>query len=205
MTRNQIAYWALVETNRSNLVREYETRRSNLASESLTGYQNQTNRNKVEQDFTLGSQANTLTASRDTANKEIGFANVALRANELALEERDVGIRSRQADISSRIATSQSRQADASLMQASAAITNSLANTEQAAVARQRADIYDFETKNKAAYNIAESITHRTDAETRQATQVTNAQRLLSDNIYRAIEVGPAYIKALMPKRLGGN
>lgn len=200
MTRNQIAYWALVETNRSNLAREQETGRSNLASESLTGYQNLTGRTKVEQDFTLGQQANTLTAQRDTANKDIGLANVALRANELALEEQDVGIRSRQADISSRMATSQARQADAALIQASAAVTNSLANTAQANVAQQRADTYDFEAQNKAAYNIVESTTHRLDAETRQSAQTTNAQRLLSDNIYRAIEIVPSYLKILLPK-----
>lgn len=199
MTRNQIAYWTLVETERSNRARENETGRSNLAHESLTGFQNATNRTKVEQDFTLGTQANALTERRDEVNRDIGFTNLALRANELALSEKDVGIRERQLDISSRMATSQARQADAALMQGSAAITNSLANTEQARVAQQRQDTYNFEAKNKAAYNIAESITHRQDADTRSAAQTTNAQRLLSDNIYRAIEVGPSYIKALKP------
>lgn len=197
MTHNQIAYWSLKETERANAAREAETQRSNLAHESLTDVQNRTQERKVEQDFTLGSQANTLTKRRDTANKDIGLSNIALRANELALEEQDVGIRSRQADIAARMATSQARQADAALIQASAATTTSLANKQQANVAAARQDTYDFEAKNKAAYNVVESVTHRQDADTRAAAQKTNAQRLLSDNIYRAVEVAPQYIKSI--------
>lgn len=68
MTANQIAYWTMqeqkrsnladeternranvakeVETNRSNLANEVERNRSNLANEALTGFANQTARNR---------------------------------------------------------------------------------------------------------------------------------------------------------------
>lgn len=40
MTQNQIAYWSLQETKRSNLIREAETERSNKAKETETNRSN---------------------------------------------------------------------------------------------------------------------------------------------------------------------
>lgn len=199
MTRNQIAYWALEEIKRSNQIREVETGRSNLAHESLTGFHNVTSRTKVEQDFTLGQQANRLTEQRDFVNKEIGYGKLALQASELAVSEQQVGINARHADIAARNAESNAKSADASLMTAGANITNSLANASQADTAAERQLTYDYEATNRIVYNIAENRVHAQDANTRQKVQEAGLFKIKSDNFWRGIEVGPSYLKLLIP------
>lgn len=78
MTTNQVAYWALRETQRSNLARETETNRSNLINEAETHRANvaretETNRANLAQEG-LAAERNQI--SRDELN-ETRRANLA--------------------------------------------------------------------------------------------------------------------------------
>lgn len=71
MTQNQIAYWSLQETKRSNAAKEKETNRSNLAVEKETNRHNvatelETNRHNVQTEL-LMSQSNAETLRHNQA------------------------------------------------------------------------------------------------------------------------------------------
>lgn len=96
MTRNQIAYWELQESKRSNRARETETHRTNLAQETETNRANlaretETNRSNLARErqaaidsarsYDLGLQNLRETIRNNTANQK-------LRSQELAEQKR---------------------------------------------------------------------------------------------------------------------
>lgn len=76
MTANQINYWSLQETKRSNLAREEETNRSNLAKEKETNRSNlasefETNRHNLVSEGIGQQQANAA-----SLNAQVNYMNV---------------------------------------------------------------------------------------------------------------------------------
>lgn len=68
MTSNQIAYWQLQETKRTNQAREAETHRSNRATEGLTARRDTATRRYQEQQIELGKQQNKIGTANAVAN-----------------------------------------------------------------------------------------------------------------------------------------
>lgn len=87
MTANQIAWWNIQENIRSHMQNELNTRNSNSITQSLGDEQNRISNTRMENDFVLGQQGNTIHQQQaDTATKraaqdyDIGQKTVANQA-----------------------------------------------------------------------------------------------------------------------------
>lgn len=89
MTKNQIEYWNLKENERSNRVREQETRRANLAQERISGQANDIK-------YSLGLQQNTETQrsnlAREKETARNNRANNSLEYWKQSIAESQLGV-----------------------------------------------------------------------------------------------------------------
>lgn len=89
MTKNQIEYWNLRETQRSNRAREQETRRANLAQERISGTANDIR-------YSLGLQQNTEThrsnVAKETETSRNNRVNNALEYWKQQIAESQLGV-----------------------------------------------------------------------------------------------------------------
>lgn len=104
MTTNQLAYWTLQETKRSNLARETETNRHNVASLAETSRHNitgesETKRHNVASE-NLGMQQFNETARHNLAQEQLSAQNIQSQRDIAALRvQADKDIQSMRADL----------------------------------------------------------------------------------------------------------
>lgn len=105
MTANQIAYWNLQETERSNLARESETHRSNVANETETNRSNLARETETNRANLAKEKQNRIDSWR---NYEINLRNLFEKRRATKVSEQQ---RNRELDIGEKNASTQQLQA----------------------------------------------------------------------------------------------